>query len=68
MTTPEEFVQIWQRSGTLTEAADALGVGNQSASVRAMRYRKRGVKLKMFSRGRDSLDVEGLNRLIRKAG
>jgi transposase-like protein len=45
-----EFIQAWQESSSLREAADLLGVSKESAGHRAVRYRQRGVPLKYFSR------------------
>lgn len=57
----EEFVVKWQAAATLADARAALG---NSASGRAGRLRKKGVKLKEFSGGRSAVDVGALNALI----
>lgn len=43
-----EFIQTWQESATLAEAAQRLDTTAELASARATRYRAKGVPLKRF--------------------
>ena len=45
---PLGFVEVWQTSETLQEAADKLGMTTKTASLKASRFRKKGVPLKNF--------------------
>jgi hypothetical protein len=61
----EQFIRVWQSSQSAAEAARRLGMPKPIAAAGASSYRKAGIALKgMARRGRRSLDVEGLNRLI----
>lgn len=51
------FVLIWNSAGSLAEVADKAGITQESASTRAHRYRKRGVPLSKFPRGRKPLEA-----------
>ena len=62
----DQFIRIWQSSATLAEAAKQLGVTPRSLSVRASRWRRRGVKLKRFCSGRAPVNVTDLNLAIAK--
>jgi hypothetical protein len=67
--TPEQFVKTWQGSETTQEVADKLGMPLPIVFARASAYRKAGVHLKKHKRkGKQGLDVEGLNRLIAQLG
>ena len=59
---PEEFVLAWQQASTLPSLADALGMTEHAAEVRAYRYRAAGVQLRDL-RSSYRLDVVGLNRI-----
>lgn len=64
---PEEFVVAWQRSETVQEVCDRLGMPKANVLARASNYRSRGVILKEMPRGRSRhLEVEKLNRLEQK--
>ncbi len=45
---PLGFVEVWQTSETLQEVADKLGMPLKKASVKASRFRGKGVPLKNF--------------------
>src|SRR4051812_10458400 len=64
--TPEQFVTVWNTSGSLEEAASRLKMPAPVAAARASKYRSVGVNLKKMPRKprADGLDVEKLNRLI----
>jgi len=64
----EKFVEVWEKSETLLEVAEKLGIGKTQASVRAGRYRREGIPLKYYGR-RTKLDklavlakVRGVNK------
>ena len=50
--TPEEFVRVWQTGQTVGEVATKLGITKRAACQRAMYYRKKGVPLKKYPKGR----------------
>jgi len=54
------FVQIWNDSSTLEEAAQRLGIQKTSASMRASHLRKEGHEVKRFQRGRKNRDAVAL--------
>jgi len=49
MATPHEFVEAWQTSDTVAQAAEKIGCTKLAARVRAFRYRQQGVNLKVFA-------------------
>jgi hypothetical protein len=49
--TPVEFIAVWQTSTTLAEVASRLRMTKSQCWVRAWRYRRRGVPLKVFPPG-----------------
>ena len=51
---PERFIKVWNNSTGASSAAHVLGLKAVSARTRAHYYRKRGVKMKMFPKGRKS--------------
>jgi DNA-directed RNA polymerase specialized sigma24 family protein len=61
---PEEFVRVWQSSSSAREVATKLGIPATTASSRAMRYRKAGVRLKHFRGKEPPVDVAALNAII----
>ena len=50
--TQQEFIKFWNKAKSVAEVAKALRILPISASVRASKYRARGLKLKLFARGR----------------
>lgn len=66
--TPEEFVTAWQLAESVDLFCENTGMKKGSATVRACFYRKKGINLKKFPRGKSSgrncLDIEMLNQLI----
>jgi hypothetical protein len=64
----EEFVRKWTAADSLSSFVSSTGMSKQSAMNRAMRFRKRGVKLKRFPtappKGAATLDVNRLNAVI----
>ncbi len=46
--TAKEFVKVWQESSSLAEVAQKLHTKKNALRVRAFRYRKMGVPLKVF--------------------
>jgi hypothetical protein len=62
----ERFVEVWQSSESLAEAASRLGMPKASVPARAAKYRNQKdapIPLKKMPR-ENSLDVEGLNEFI----
>ena|SRR5947209_1201377 len=45
---PEAFVAAWQASASLAEVAQRVGARKNACRMRAWRYRKMGVPLKVF--------------------
>ncbi len=45
---PKEFVRVWQTSKTVAEVAQRLRAKKGTCRVRAFRYRKMGVPLKVY--------------------
>lgn len=50
VTSPEDFVRIWQTSDTIEEVCEKSKMNLNRARSRAANYRKKGVKLKHFGR------------------
>jgi transposase len=66
--TPQAFVQAWEPSSSTAAVAQKLGMPRKTVRSRVNQYRELGVKLKLYQRGRQKTDVEGLNRLIEEIG
>jgi hypothetical protein len=62
--TAQAFVEAWETSSSTAEVAQKLGMPRKTVRSRVNQYRELGVKLKLYQRGRQKTDVEGLNRLI----
>ena len=60
---PRDFVVAWQTGETIQEVAEATGMTETAASRRASSYRKRGVSLKLFRRGRGNTNWAALSEL-----
>lgn len=67
--TPEVFIKAWQSASDIFGFCKATGMNIHSAQTRARIYRKRGVKLQMFTprRGAPKLDIDKLNRIAQEA-
>jgi hypothetical protein len=66
---PEKFVQEWQKSSSLEDAAARLGMPKANVSSRAASYRKMGAQLKKFATRRSpTIDVALLNDIISSDG
>jgi hypothetical protein len=63
---PNEFIDIWNDSATLEEAAERLGIQKSSASMRASHLRKMGHPVKRFQRGRKVRDLASLADIARQ--
>ena len=63
---PRDFVVAWQTSETVEQVASATGMTVTAASRRASSYRKRGVSLKLFRRGRGNTNWAALSDLARR--
>lgn len=69
---PEDFVTIWERCGSLEEVAKELTkktgktYTRAMASSRACEYRHSGVQLKTMDAGRTRIRADFLNSLIQK--
>ena len=63
---PAEFIEIWNGSESLEEAAERLGIQKSSASMRASHLRKTGHSVKRFQRGRKNRDLASLADIARK--
>lgn len=61
----ETFVREWQRAGSVKEVSAKMGIRAQSASVRALRFRKMGVPLKKMPGRAERLDFAALAKLAR---
>ena len=59
----EQFIRYWQVSATLEEAAARCGTPVRHATSRAVRYRRLGIQLKKFARGRRRWDAAKLAQL-----
>lgn len=67
---PEEFVRAWVSSRTISEVATKTGLRASAVAQRARAYIRKGVALPKLERNqnsyiRPSLDISGLNRLVR---
>lgn len=63
---PAEFIEIWNGSTNLEEAASRLGIQKTSASMRAANLRKHGYDVKRFQRGRKVRDLDALVDIARQ--
>ena len=65
-TTPaDQFVRVFQSSGSLEDACESLKAPRLLVLQRANYLRHKGVSLKKFSRGRDwEREVERLNKIV----
>ena len=61
---PAGFIEIWNASVSLEEAAVKLGIQKTSASMRAAILRKNGYQVKRFQRGRKRI-VDTLTEIAR---
>lgn len=59
-----KFVEVWQTSSTVKEAAERLGMPEAIVSSRASNYRIAGVNLKLMPKGRKGVDVKALNEFL----
>jgi hypothetical protein len=48
--TRQEFIDIWQTSDSVAEAAKRCGIKKQTCKSRAGNYRRQGLPVKKFSR------------------
>ena len=62
---PAGFIEIWNASVSLEEAAVKLGIQKTSASMRAAILRKNGYQVKRFQRGRKRI-VDTLTEIARQ--
>ena len=63
----ENFVVLWQSAPNMRAVEKGYDLGVKAAQQRATNLRKRGVKLKRFSRGKTDINVEKLNGIAKKA-
>lgn len=61
---PEKFVLAWRESRSTAEVGKKLGIPINCVHARAWGYRRRGVRLRPFSRPCRRIDAEALNRLL----
>jgi len=61
-----EFITIWQTSEDMKEVRERTGQLGNTASVRACRYRKMGIPLKILSSPVQKLDIEKLTALVKQ--
>lgn len=54
----ETFCRVWQNGNSVAEVASELGMETSSAMSRAAYYRKQGVQLKHYPKGRRKLPME----------
>ena len=63
--TPEQFAEIWTRSNSAEEAAEAMGMPLGIVLARLSTYRKRGARLKKMPRKNTRrVDIKAMNRVI----
>jgi hypothetical protein len=64
--TPEQVVEVWERSESAPEAAEKLKMPKDILLARISNYRALGIKLKSMPRqkGRKGLNIAKLNKLI----
>ncbi len=55
----DKFVEVWNASNTLAEAAAKLGMTPRNAATRACKYRKAGAAIKKFKAGRPPIYFNG---------
>lgn len=60
---PEEFIHAWQTSDSLEEVCRKLDLNNGACHCRAYMYRRIGINLKEFPKGKKVLDAAKLNEL-----
>ncbi len=65
MTDWEEFVRVWQSSGSIKEVAVRLGRKPDTVRVYASRMRKKGIPLKKYQ-SQPGMDVPRLQQLARE--
>ena len=66
MISPEEFIKAWQTSQSHNEVAKKTGLKVAGLTSKSVYYRKKGIPLKFFSRGRGrSLDLPKLIQLAK---
>lgn len=63
----EEFARIWNGAASVAEVVRRTGSTKSAVQTRAGDYRRRGIALKRFPRGRKALDVPALRRIARAA-
>lgn len=63
--TAEDFCRIWQKAGSVDEVCALTGMPKGVALARASGYRVQGIRLKNFPRVKPSLDIEGINEMLR---
>lgn len=64
--TPAQFIMVWQAATSVKEVAEKTGSKVGSCSGKAKYYRKKGVPLKLFPKGRrtkQTLDWAALTKL-----
>lgn len=49
---PKEFIIIWQNSSSAKQAAEITGLSYDAVRARAREYRKMGIPIKKFPKGR----------------
>ena len=57
---PKKFIHVWQTSSTTAEAAQRLNMKKSAVASRATQYRRKGIPLKKYDRGVQSLDIPTL--------
>ena len=64
---PEEFIKVWQTGASTKEIAEKLKMNASACCQRAGNYRKHGIPLRNFPRGRRRpLDIKKLSALAAK--
>lgn len=59
---PREFIKTWQTSATVSDVARKFKADPSALSVRACRYRAKGIALKQMPRGRHPYSLDSLKR------
>jgi len=59
---PEQFVQIWHRGGSLEEVVDKTGLAKSTVAARGYKFRKAGVPSRKLGRTRAELDYGALKK------
>lgn len=63
--TPEQFILIWQQAGDIVDVMEKTGWKYATCTGMAAKYRRRGIPLQRFPRGRQRYDWAALAELAK---